>query len=494
MAENKTKTFAGAFANENFKEYNIQNPGKTPVFTGDLEKVLDELNIKDGSVLSFHHHLRNGDFVLGTVMKSLQKRGVKNITIAASSIFPVHECLVDMFADETVTKIVTSYMSGPVAEAVSAGKCKDICVMTTHGGRPRSILEGELVIDAAFVAAPAVDRGGSASGTGGKSSCGVLGYAVADAQMAQKVVILTDYIADTLVKKEIDGGFVDYVVTMEAIGDPKGIVSGTTVITKDPVGLRIAKNTAGLIDEIGVIKDGFSFQTGAGGISLAVAAEVRELMKSKNVKGSFASGGITDYMVEMLEEGLFESLMDVQCFNLGAVESIERNEKHIKMSANDYANINNRDNCVNKLDVVILGATEVDLEFNVNVTTGSDGKIMGGSGGHADTAAGAKFSIIVSKLVSSRMSVVVDRVTTITTPGETVDILVTDRGIAINPKHAELIERLQKESTFEIRTIQELKAIAEKLTGVPEKTVKSETPVAVSQYRDGTVIDVIYKV
>jgi citrate lyase subunit alpha / citrate CoA-transferase len=97
-----------------------------------------------------------------------------------------------------------------------------------------------------------------------------------------------------------------------------------------------------------------------------------------------------------------------------------------------------------QLDVVILGASEIDLNFNVNVTTGFDHRILGGSGGHADTAYGSKFAIIVSKLVSSRISVVVDRVTTITTPGETVDALVTDYGIAIHPRHSELIEQLKK--------------------------------------------------
>ena len=92
----------------------------------------------------------------------------------------------------------------------------------------------------------------------------------------------------------------------------------------------------------------------------------------------------------MLEAGLFRALFDVQCFDLEAVASYRRNEAHQAMSASMYANPWNRGAVVDQLDVVVLGAAEVDLDFNVNVTTGSGGVIMGGSGGHSDTAAGAK--------------------------------------------------------------------------------------------------------
>ena len=488
--------FMGAFAN--VKE-SIYKPVKTdltsrPERNLTLDEVLDSLNLKDGMTLSFHHHLRNGDYVLDMVMRRIQARGVKGLTIAATSIFPCHKCLVDMFEDGTVTKVITAYLQGPVAKAISEGKCRDICTVCTHGGRPRSILEGEIKIDVAFIAAPGVDKDGNLTGSDGPSACGILGYAVADAQMADKVVAITDYISDEVNKPEIPGYMVDYVVKVDSIGDPKGIVSGSTVITKDPVGLKIARDCATLIAHSGLLKDGFSFQTGAGGISLAVANEVKKLMKKGNIKGSFASGGTTDYLVQMLSEGFFEKLYDVQCFNLDAVESVKVRDNHLKIDANKYANINNPDNVVNNLDVVILGASEIDLDYNVNVTTGTDGIILGGSGGHADTAAGAKLAIIVSKLMNARLSCLVDRVTTVTTPGETIDFLVTDRGIAINPKHQELIEKLKAETNLEILTIGELKEIADGLTGIPEKLKTSDRIVAVSEYRDGTILDVLYMV
>ena len=494
--EGLDRPYEGPF--KNVKTHAFVSPKKDltrrPVFSENLDEVLEDLDLHDGMTVSFHHHMRNGDHVLPMVMEKLHKRGIKNMTVAATSIFPCHACLVPMFEDETVTKVLASYISGPVGVAISKGKLKEICHMTTHGGRPRSMIEGEVNVDVAFIAAPAVDANGSLTGSEGPASCGVLGYAHADAETAKQVVAITDYTAKTVNRPEISGHLVDYVVKVDSIGDPKGIVSGTTQITKDPVGLKIARDAAKLIEHSGLLENGMSFQTGAGGISLAVANELKKIMKEKKITGSFASGGITDYLVNLLKEGYFEKLYDVQCFNLDAVESIKVNENHIKMSAHTYANINNPDNIVNKLDVVILGASEIDLDFNVNVTTGSDGIILGGSGGHADTAAGAKLAIIVSKLVNSRISCLVDEVTTVTTPGETVDVLVTERGIAINPKHKELIDKLKEETNLKIMDIHELKKIADFYTGIPEKREKSDQIVAVSEYRDGTILDAIYKV
>mgnify|MGYP003313350978 CR=1 FL=1 len=85
---------------------------------------------------------------------------------------------------------------------------------------------------------------------------------------------------------------------------------------------------------------------------------------------------------------------------------------------------------------------EIDVNFNVNVTTDSYGNIMGGSGGHSDTAHGAKVSIITTNLIKSRLPIIKKEVTTITTPGQDIDILVTERGIAINPLRKDLLEKL----------------------------------------------------
>ncbi|MEL3904036.1 MAG: citrate lyase subunit alpha [Treponemataceae bacterium] len=485
--------FQGAFAKQKKSSYHFTKNVK-PVFGKSLDAVLDALHLHDGMTISFHHHLRNGDFVLNMVMEKLQARGIKDVTVMASSIFPTHAILVDCMRDKTVTQIMTSYMSGPVARAVSEGLCEKPVIMTTHGGRPRMILEKEVTIDVAFLAAPAVDASGAISGSEGPSSCGSLGYAVADAQCAKTVVAITDYVCDSVKHPDIAGGFADFVVETERIGDPKGIVSGTTQITKDPIGLKIARDCRTLIEYSGLFKDGFSMQTGAGGISLAVAAEVEKQMLKKNIKGSFGCGGITAYFVGMLEKGLFKDLYDVQCFDLTSVASIEKNKAHHKISADLYANPNNPEHVAGKLDVVILGASEIDTGYNVNVTTGSDGVILGGSGGHADTAAGAKLTVIVSKLFNARISCLVDQVRTITTPGETVDALVTERGIAINPRRADLIAQLKAETNLKILTIEELLELAQSFTGKPAVMPRSGKTIGLSCYRDGTILDTIDKI
>ena len=179
-----------------------------------------------------------------------------------------------------------------------------------------------------------------------------------------------------------------------------------------------------------------------------------------------------------MEEGLFSSLFDVQCFDLEAIESLKRNPNHIRMSASQYGN-SEVSAVVDNLDIVILGATEIDTNFNVNVTTGADGVLMGGSGGHADTAAGSKVSIIVSKLFSSRIPLIKDRVDVITTPGTTVDVLVTERGICVNPLRTDLIEAFKK-AKLDIIDIKDLKAYSESIMGKPEPIEKTDRIIGLS--------------
>ncbi len=454
--------------------------------------LFDKLGITDGMTLSFHHHLRNGDYVLNSVCEEIKRRGLKDMVLAPSSVFPSNKILAELIEIGAVKGISCDYANGPVAKAISEGKMKELLKMYTHGGRPFAIESGELKIDVAILGVPTVDKKGNGTGSIGKSACGSLGYAVSDLKYAKKVVLVTDNLVDKIDNPQLDGKYVDYVLKVDAIGNPEGIVSGTTKITKDPVGLKIARMTAKALDEIGVIRNGVSMQTGAGGTSLAVAAYVKKMMQERGIKGSFASGGITGYFVDMLEEGLFSELYDVQCFDLKAVQSSAKNENHHVMSGSRYANCYD-DNIVDKLDFIILGATEIDLDFNVNVTTDSHGLIMGGSGGHSDTAHGAKITVITTNLIKSRMPIIKEKVTTVTTPGEDVDILVTERGIAVNPKRGDILEKL-KNTSLPVMKIEELLQKAYEITGKPIKKETSKTPVGVVVYRDGTVIDTIYKI
>ncbi len=459
----------------------------------DIEKLIKGLDLKDGAVVSFHHHLRNGDYVLNTIMKEIQKTGIKGLTVVASSLFPVHGDILPLLEDGTIENIVASYISGDLAKAISYGKLKGNLIMQSHGGRARSILNEEIVIDVAFIGSPSADKFGNISGVNGQNSCGTLGYAIADSIKAKKVVAVTDSIMEyPNYPADITEDYVDQVLVIDSIGRKEGIVSGTTRVTKDPIGLKIAKDTLNVMEATGLLKDGLSFQSGAGGISLAVTDYLRDYMIGNNIKGSFASGGITGYLTGMLEEGLFSSLFDVQCFDLESIESLKRNPNHIRMSASQYGNPE-VSSVVDNLDIVILGATEIDLDFNVNVSSGADGILMGGSGGHQDTAAGSKVSIIVSKLFSSRIPLIKDRVDIITTPGSTVDILVTERGICVNPLRTDLIESFKK-ANLEIVDIKDLKEYSEGIMGKPEPIEKTDRIIGLSEYRDGSIIDYIYEV
>ena len=459
-----------------------------------LKEVIQLAGLKDGMTVSFHHHLRNGDFVLNMVLEEIANQGFKDINVNASSVFDVHAPILEHIENGVVTGLAADYIAKGVGRAISTGIMKNPVQFRTHGGRPSDITKGVTPIDVAFIAAPTSDTMGNCSGKYGPSACGSLGYAFADAMFAKKVVVITDNLVPyPLQDFSISEDWVDYVVPVEAIGNPKGIVSGTTQITRDPVGLVMASHAAQVIANSGLLKDGFSFQTGAGGASLAAAKYLKDIMLEKNIQGSFGLGGITGYLVDMLHAGCFKTLMDVQCFDLKAVESLRTDPRHQEISAMQYASPSSRSAVVDRLDVVILGATEIDTNFNVNVHTDSNGYIMGGSGGHSDTAAGAKLSMIIAPMFRARLPIVTDRVTCISTPGKDIDVLVTQGGIAVNPKNVELTQRL-KDAGLPIVDIHELKEKAERITGTPKKLPKGDRVVADVISRDGELLDQIYNV
>jgi citrate lyase subunit alpha / citrate CoA-transferase len=349
-----------------------------------LRAAIEAFGLTDGATISFHHHLRNGGGVLNAVLAEVAAMGLKDIRVAASSIFPVHAPLLEHIRIGGRHRRYDELRRGPVAEPISAGALATPAVLQTHGGRARAIACGELRIDAAFVAAPTADACGNVNGVDGRAACGTLGYPVADVRYAGRVVAVTDNLVTfPSCPIRIAQDQVDHVVRVETIGDPRQIASGTTRVTTKPDGLKIAATAAHVVEASALLVDGFSFQTGAGGVSLAVAAALKEATSAKGIVGSFAAGGITGGIVEMFHAGLFRTLLDVQCFDLDAVESYRRDAAHQSMSASMYANPHNRGVVVNQLDAMILGAAEVDLDFNVNVTLGASGPIIGGSGGTA---------------------------------------------------------------------------------------------------------------
>lgn len=459
-----------------------------------IEEAIKATGLESGMTISFHHHFRNGDYIVNMVMDVISKMGIKDIRLAPSSLGTCHAPLIDHIKNKVITRIETSGIREPLGDAISRGIMDAPVIIRSHGGRARAIESGELKIDVAFLGVPACDDYGNANGFSGKSACGSLGYAMVDAKYADQVVLITDNLVDyPCLPASINQSQVDFIIRVDSIGDPKGIVSGVIRNTTNPRDLLIAQNAVKAIMASGYFKDGFSYQTGAAGSSLAVTAFLREKMIEQNIKASFGLGGITAQLVQLLEEGLMQALFDTQCFDLVAAKSIGTNKKHTEIDAGLYASPHNSGSIVNKLDLVMLGALEIDTDFNVNVISTSDGVISQAAGGHQDAAAGANMSVILAPLIRSRIPIIVDKVTTVVTPGETIDVVVTDYGIAVNPRRQDLLEKFAK-SNLKLYTINELQEIAEKLTGKPDNMEFGDKIVGIVQYRDGSVIDVIRQV
>ena len=468
-------------------------PGRDKVVASLIEAI-QKCGLRDGMTVSFHHHLRDGDYVVNMVMEAIASLGIRDITVCASSLGDAHDPIVKYIEDGTITGISSSGVRGKIGEAISSGKLRKVAYIRSHGGRVRAIETGDIHIDVAFIGAPTCDCYGNARGKGGKSDCGVLSYSMVDARYADKVVVVTDCLVDfPNFPPSIQAVDVDYVVVVEQIGNPKKIANALLRFTQDPRELKIAQWAAEVMVHTPYFKDGFSFQTGGGGPSLAVTRFLRPYMEERGIKMSFAMGGITRPMVELLKEGFIRTIVDAQDFDIASVESVNTTPGHYEISTSQYANPMNKGAFVNRLDFVILGALEIDVDYNVNVITGSNGVIRGAPGGHVDTAAGSKCSIMVAPLVRSRISTVKDRVITVTTPGESVDVLVTDYGVSINPRRQDLLEAL-KDSGLPLCTIEELRDKAYALVGKPEEVQFEEQVVALVEYRDGTIIDVVRKI
>jgi len=471
-------------------------PGDNKMLSS-LAEAIEKTNLSDGMTISFHHHLRNGDYIVKMVIEAIAAKGIKDITIAASSLNPCHDFLIDYIENGTVTALETSGLRDELGKYLTKnpGKLKRPVIIRSHGGRARAVENGEVKIDVAFMGAPTCDRFGNATGRQGPSAFGAMGYAMTDCKYAEHVVMITDNLVDYVYPYSIPQTDVDYIVIVDQIGDPKGIATGPIRVSNNPLTLCLAEYAAEIMDETGYLTSDFSCQLGGGGASLTAAKFIKEKMNKKDIKGGFGIGGATGIFTQMLSDGLFEALYDIQTFDTAAAKSLYESPRHIEISASHYANPWNPGPIVNDLDIVILSATEVDLDFNVNCMTDSNGILMGASGGHSDTAAGAKLAIIVLPAIRGRLPMIRDRVQTVITPGDSIDAIVTERGIAINPKRTDLLQKL-KNSKLPIMTIQELQAIAYGFVGKPKEIEYSHNPediVAVIEYRDGSIIDVVRK-
>jgi citrate lyase subunit alpha/citrate CoA-transferase len=459
----------------------------------DLATALQMCGLKDGMVVSTHHHLRNGDRVGMMLLETAAKLGVKDLLWFPSASFPCHAGAIELMESGVIHHIEGS-LNGPLGDYCSQGKMRGLGVLRSHGGRWQAIQDGEVKVGIAVIAAPTADAFGNANGLYGPSACGSLGFALADAMFAKQVIVVTDHLVPFPCHPwQIQGNHVDYVVEVDSLGDPSQIVSGTTQITRSPDRLLIAEYVARFIRDAGILRQGFSFQAGAGGVALAFVGYIKEMMEEAGVKASFVRGGSTRYLVELLEEGLTDCILDGQTFDLDAVRSIASHPRHIPTSPFTSYNFHGKGNFASMVDVVVLGATEVDVGFNGNVNTHSDGRLLHGIGGWQNCLF-AGCTILAVPSFRDRIPVIVDEVTTYTGPGELIDVVVTERGIAINPRREDLLAAVA-ESDLPIRPIEEIKVEVERICGgKPQRPRLTDEPVAVIKWVDGTVLDTVWRV
>jgi len=185
----------------------------------DLETALRKCGLRDGMVISNHHHLRDGDRVALMMLEAAAKIGVKDLLWFPSASFPSQKDAIGLMEKGVIHHIEGS-MNGPLGDYCTQGKMRGMGVLRSHGGRWQAIQDGEVHIDIAVIAAPTADAFGNADGSHGKSACGSLGFALVDSAYADHVIVVTDNLVPfPCVPWQIQGNNVDYVVEVDCIGD-----------------------------------------------------------------------------------------------------------------------------------------------------------------------------------------------------------------------------------------------------------------------------------
>ena len=215
-------------------------------------------------------------------------------------------------------------------------------------------------------------------------------------------------------------------------------------------------------------------------------------MKQAGVKARFIRAGSNKYLVEMLEQGLTDYILDGQTFDLDGVRSMRDNPKHIATSPFTSYNFHGKGNFASLIDAAVLGATEVDTSFNANVVTHSDGRLLHGIGGLAELPV-RQVRDTCSARVPGPHSRDCRPGHNRLRPGELIDVIITERGICINPLRQDLLDAV-KNSSLPLKPIEQLKAEIDAICGKPEKARLGEKPVALVKWVDGTVIDSVWQV
>lgn len=92
-------------------------------FSRDLESSIRDSGLKDGMRISFHHHLRLGDRVVGMVLPALARMGLTDLPLCVSSVMgPACEAALEAVTAGVITRIETTGMKEPLSSAVAAGE------------------------------------------------------------------------------------------------------------------------------------------------------------------------------------------------------------------------------------------------------------------------------------------------------------------------------------------------------------------------------------
>ena len=468
--------------------------------------------VRNGDTISYPHYYRTGDRGLELVVSKLRETGKKDIKIYGNAFFDhVDPWLMEAVHDGTIGGVYGNVYR-KLGQSVTSGEFLPwVSVGFSHGNRVRKLQTGEVDVRVAFGPVPIADAYGNANGLLGDPDqlCGPVGLFSADAEYAQYVCLLAGTVSETVVMPTpLSMEQVDFVVKVDTPGLSAGIGSGTLDMDKaraNPFNAQVADNVTRLIKAAGVVKDNFSFQVGSGAGRLMLE-NIRHMLKETRIRANFSIGGVTSLHVDMLDEGTLYQLMHGQLFEPSpkVFDSLLNNPHHHEITTAYYASVANKEAAVNMLDLAVLSTLEVDLGFNLN-TVCANGRIIGGIGGGQDVAAGADLTIIFMPLATGKngkgFPKVVEKVYTRTTPGEVIDVIVTEEFAAVNPdsksSYKDAILERGDEYGVELVTIEELfaksTAKAKEFGELLSAAETTDDVVHAIEWRDGTLLDVIRK-
>jgi citrate lyase subunit alpha/citrate CoA-transferase len=490
-------------------------PGRAKIRHGESKiRALDDVVsiLKDGDWISYPHYYREGDHCLKLVVEALKRHGRKDIKLLGNAFFDV--CvpwLPEAIKDGTIGGLVGNCYR-EMGKYLTAGEFLPWVVTGVgHGNRVRKFHTGEIKVKVAFGPVPVADQWGNANGLLGKPEhwVGPLGLFLADTLWAEHTCLLAGEVSKRYIfPRSLSMCDVDFVVKVDNPGDASGVGSGTLNIEKiraNKFNSEIAAQVMKVMESAEVIFEGFNFQVGSGA-GLIVLDEIHKHLKTKGIKAGFAIGGCSSLHVDMLQDGCIGDLLHGQCFEPSekVITSMLKDYNHHEISTGEYDDVANKENAVNMLDVSVLTTLEMDIAFNVNSIC-AGGRIVGGIGGAQGVAAGSKMTIMFLPLATGKEGKsfprIVKDVYSVSLPGEIIDVAVTEEHVAFNPKSASpYMAALKKNAPahgLKVVSIEELHDLSVKkaaeMGSTPPPLPVTDVPVEVVEWRDGTILDTIWK-